>query len=496
MESRSPSKGFLSGLTSVSLLTVLSRITGLARDAVMAGLFGTGWVFDAFTVAFRIPNLFRRLFGEGALTAALLPSFIQTDKEHGRKAASRLIAIVSQRLLLLLSSIIVLMEAVLLIVCLMVSLDDQNQLLCELTMLMLPYALLICLAAIYSAALNAVDHFLIPALVPVALNMTWLSGGITASMFLSDDLDRIRLIAVSVVAGGSLQLLLARWQARRESIRSLPSDDDVPESQIREKVSAVFQTMMPVLLGLSIGQINGLLDSGLAWFLVPTENSMTVVPEAFQLPEGTASALYLGQRMFQFPLGVFGVALSTVLFPRFARHAQSKDLSELKQDLLHGLQLVAAISIPASVGLALVASPLTDALFRYGQFGSDDASLTVQMIAGHGLTVWVFCALLIVNRVFYAIGQHSVPMKLGLVCVGCNIVFNVALIPVCSGLALPIGSGLATFIQLVLSIYVLKRDRIDIGSVNLFVVLWRCCVATAAMSIVTLVLIQFCKHTR
>ena len=488
MDESAKSRTVLHSLRSVSLLTVVSRITGLTRDAVMASLFGTGWIFDAFTVAFRIPNLFRRLFGEGALTAALLPSFVRTDQQLGRAAASELIAKVSYRLLAILSGIVLTLEAGLLLLRTTVQLDQQNQMLCDLTMLMLPYALLICLAAVFCAALNAVDHFVVPALVPVALNVVWLAAGVTAATLLNNDLDRVRLIAISVVVGGCLQLLLARWQARQHDIRASNHVSGDVKRKTGEQVSTVFRTMLPVMLGLSIGQINGLLDSGLAWFLVPTDGNSTTVPAVFQLPEGTASALYLGQRMFHFPLGVFGVALSTVLFPRFARHANSMDFDELKTDLLHGLQLVIAISVPASVGLALISTPLTDALFRYGQFDKADALLTARMIIGHGVTVWTFCGLLIVNRVFYATGQHVTPMKLGLISVASNVVLNIALLPVCSGLALPLASGLATLIQLCLSIYVLSKRNIDVTSRDLLTVAWRCCVATFAMSMVTMLM--------
>jgi len=227
-----------------------------------------------------------------------------------------------------------------------------------------------------------------------------------------------------------------------------------------EHVRTVFRTMLPVLIGLSIMQVNTLVDSALAWALVPESSGMHVAAlRPFRLPEGTASALYLGQRLFQFPMGVFGIALSTVLFPRFARHARAGDSLQLNRDILHGLQLVMVVGIPASAGLVFMAEPITDLLFRHGQFSVADSVLTSRMIAAHGVGVWVFCGLLIVNRVFYAAGDQQTPMRQGLTCVGLNLVFNVALIPVLGGAALALAGVLAAVFQFGLALEVLRKRR-------------------------------------
>ena len=176
--------------------------------------------------------------------------------------------------------------------------------------------------------------------------------------------------------------------------------------------------MIPVLFGLSVTQINGLVDSFLAWILMSGNLDGIRPLSGFRLPEGTASALYLGQRLFSFPLGVFAVALDTVLFPRFARHAQTDDLQQLNRDVIHGLQLVLVVGIPASVGLMFMAEPITNLLFRYGQFDARAAGLTYRMIAAYGVGVWVYSGLLIVNRVFYAANDQITPMRQGLICVG------------------------------------------------------------------------------
>ncbi|MCP4787569.1 MAG: murein biosynthesis integral membrane protein MurJ [Fuerstiella sp.] len=471
----------LKGLKSVSLLTLLSRFTGLARDALMASLFGTGWVLDAFTVAFRVPNLFRRLFGEGAMAAAFLPEFVRVDEERGREAATELFNGVAWRLLKILVIFLLAAEFALLGTWLLVPLSERSALLCELSLILMPYMVLICMAGLYSAALNGVQHFVIPAVSSVVLNLAWLAAGLAAALlFLSDASQMIRLIAICLVFGGMLQLAMTAWKASRYSIRMRTGRTAATS---RDHTARVFQAMGPVLIGLSITQINGLIDGLLAWTLVSPNLDGNTFLSRFLLPEGTAAALYLGQRLYQFPLGVFAIALGTVLFPRFARHAASGDLEELSRDLLHGLQLVLVVGIPASVGLWFMAESITNLLFRYGQFGASASHMTAQMIAAYGLGVWAVSGLLIANRVFYAAGDQITPMRQGLICVGLNLIFDFLLLPVLGGPGLPIASILATVFQLGLALEVLRRRFLRIGRSAFVPILWRTVVATLLMSL-------------
>lgn len=465
----------------VSGLTLLSRIIGLGRDMLMAGLFGTGWILDTFTLAFRIPGMFRRLFGEGAMTAAFLPRFVEEDRTAGRQAASDLFSAVARQLFRWLGWIVVVCEVGLFIVWLSTDLSDRSELLVQLTILLLPYSLLICLAALYCAALNGVQHFTVPALLPVALNVVWLTGGLLTMQFVAADDDQVRVIAATILLGGIAQLLLSVHQARRHQIRVL---HHAGTAALQQKIAQLFRDMGPVLFGLSIIQLNALVDSVLAWLLALPVGSLPVALHSIRLQEGTAAALYLGQRMFQFPLGVFGVALGTVLFPRFARHVAAADRHELGQDILHGLQLVLVVAIPASVGLWLVAEPMTDLLFRRGAFDAQDSALTVRMVAAYGLGVWVFSGLLIVNRVFYAAGDQLTPARHGLICLGLNLVLSVALLPVLRETALPAASVLATLCQLALALKALKQRAPATRYRAYIPVLWRTLVATALMTVV------------
>ena len=483
----SASGGRLKGFSLVSGLTVLSRLAGLGRDMLMAGLFGTGWVLDTFTVAFRIPSTFRKLFGDGAMTAAFLPRFVEEDQRCGREAAGELFSAVTRQMAGWLTAIIVVTECCLFFA-LLLDLSARSELLIRLTMVLMPYSLLICVAALHCAALNGVQHFLVPALLPVVLNLVWLSGGLTAMTCYADDADHVWIIALSIIAGGVVQLVFSVWKLRQFGVRLrggvIPDD-------MQQRVARLFRQMGPVLFGLSITQLNTFVDSLLAWLLAQPPGVLPETLEPLRLAEGTASALYLGQRMFQFPLGVFGVALGTILFPRFTRHITADDHRELGRDILHGLQLVLVVGIPSSIGLWLVAEPITDLLFRRGAFGAEDAQLTVRMVGAYGVGVCVFCGLLIVNRVFYAANDQMTPARQGVICVGLNIALNIVLLPILKETALPVASVLATLFQLGLAMQVLRRRYLT-GGYGLFVpVLWRSILAAGLMTGCCMLLQQY-----
>ena len=233
----------LAGFKLVSLLTLLSRFTGLARDSLMASLFGTGWLLDAFTFAFRIPNMFRRLFGEGALTAAFLPMFVQVDKQKGRNAANLLFSGVAWRLLKILLSFLIFIEITLGAILIAIPLSERSHLLCQLGLILMPYMLLICMAGLYAAALNGVQHFLTPALVPIVLNLTWLGGGCWAALNFSGGPTEIRWIAGFITLAGFFQLAVVAWKAKQHGIRF-----QSPSHAGRKESKTVFRLMAPVLL--------------------------------------------------------------------------------------------------------------------------------------------------------------------------------------------------------------------------------------------------------
>lgn len=432
-----------SGLRVVASSTLLSRVLGLVRDVATAGLFGLGPVMDAFAFAFRIPNLTRRLFGEGALSAAFLPAFareLERPTDLSLRASDRHVENVPHgSAWQLASAVFAVLGAVLGLVVLGGELvlwglsywfegHAPTQLLLGLTAVMLPYALLICLAAQVTAVLHALGHFTWPALVPVALNVVWLATIWFVDPYYAPDREaQAYALAVCVVLAGTLQLVM-QWP----TLYRLGFRFDIRWRRTWPAVKDVVRAMVPVTLGLSITQLNTLLDSLIAWSFTRPETGATFMPlpgqPRFPLEPGAVSALYYGERVYQFPLGVFGVALGTVLFPLLARHAARGEFEKLRHDLTLGLRLVIVIGFPASVGLVLVADPLARALFQHGQFTALDAARTAKMVSAYGSGVWAYCAIPILYRAFYALGERSVTVRIGGLAVLMDLVCNLTFI--------------------------------------------------------------------
>ena len=440
----------------VSLCTIVSRVLGLLRDQAMGAIFGAGPILDAFTVAFRLPNLARVLLGEGALTTAFLPVFVKELHGEGRESAARTTWAVFIVLLAVLCGGVLVAEGLLWGIGFVFELSDQARLLRNLTALLLPYVILICLAAQLSAVLNALGRFVWPALVPVVLNIAWLAALWGLVPLWPDATSQIYVTALVVVIAGGLQLLFPLPALVRSGF-GYHGD----WRAALDRVWKIARDMLPVVIGLSITQINAVLDSLIAWGFTQPASGGPRMPlpgsPSYPLTEGTATALYLGQRLYQFPLGVFGVALGTVLFPLLTTHAQRGETDKLRADLSLGVRLVLAIGIPASIGLMLVAHPLSTLFFQYGRFDAEAARQTGDMIACYGSGVWAYCGLLILQRGFYAVGDRLTPMYVGLGALLLNVVLNVSLIWPLGGRGLALSTALVAAIQCLVTARLLQR---------------------------------------
>ena len=452
----------------------------------MSALFGAEAVMDAFTIAFRLPNLARVLLGEGALTTAFLPVFVAEMRERGRESAAQLVWAVLICLSVVLSSLIVLFELLVFALRSTTEFPPETALLCDLTAIMLPYVLLICLAAQAGAVLNALRQFLWPALIPSILNLSWLIALWTIVPNWSSETSKVFVTAVCVVAGGVLQLIFP--------IPFLYANGMGYRSDWRlalDRVWTIGKNMLPVVIGLSIAQLNAILDSLIAWgFTQPTNgHSAGWLPDSIPYPlrEGTVTSLYLGQRLYQFPLGVFGVALGTVLFPLLTSHAQRGEFDKLRADLSLGVRLIIAIGIPASAGLMLIAQPLSSLFFQWGKFDADAARMTGQMIAAYGSGVWAYCGLLILQRGFYSVGDRLTPMYTGIAAMLVNLTLNLTLIWPLGGQGLAFSTALVAALQCIAAALLLQKkvgkmlwNEIGLTGLKTFI-------ATIAMSIATLI---------
>ncbi len=408
--------GFFSGLRVVASSTLVSRVLGMVREIASARLFGVSPIWDAFSYAFMIPNLARRLFGEGALSATFLPVFasqVEADREPGHPSAWQLASAVFALLAAGLTALVIVGELLLFGLWWLFAGHADMQLLLGLTAVMLPYTLLICLAAQMTAVLHALGHFTWPALVPVVLNICWIASVWLVDPWFENEAAQAYALAVCVVLAGVLQLAL-QWP----TLRRLGYRFDRRWEAVKPAVGKIVRAMVPVTFGLSITQINTFIDRSIALALTqPADGSagwLTSIGVTYPLMPGAVSSLSYGERMYQFPLGVFGVALGTVLFPLLSRHAARGAFDLVRSDLSMGLRLVIAIGFPASVGLALVAEPLVRVVFQHGQFTAEDTRRVAGILVAYGVGVWAYCGIPVLFRGFYAVSERRIPMLLGL----------------------------------------------------------------------------------
>ncbi len=414
----------------VGAATMLSRVTGLARDQVMAVLFGAGFATDAFNVAFRIPNLLRDLFAEGAMSSAFVPTFTEAQINRGDDDAWSL----GRQVMLWLT-------VVLGVVCAIGGLfatplvklfaggfekiPGKLELTVELTRVMLPFLPLVALAAVAMGMLNARGRFGLPALAPTLLNVGMVAGGLAfIPLMKATGQPAILAMAIGVLVGGALQFggqLPALWKLgfriRPEPLRADPG------------VRRVATLMLPATIGLAATQVNLMVS--------------TII--ASHLEQGSVSWLYYAFRLMQLPIGVFGVALATVSLTDLSRAAVTHDLPALKRTLAATIRLVGLLTIPAAVWLAVMAEPVIGLLFQHGRFHASDTLRTAGALRMYCVGLPAFAAVGIMTRAFYALGVTRIPVQASFVAVALNLILNLLFIGPLRSLGLGhMGLALAT----------------------------------------------------
>jgi putative peptidoglycan lipid II flippase len=454
----------------------------VARDVACAAFFGAGLVWDAFSFAFRIPNLFRRLFGEGALSAAFVPIFSEYLETHEPEEAWRFAGRIGGALILVLSGILLVAEAGLLLLLGLRELSPRWHLALVLTAVMFPYMLFICLTAVAGAALNSLKHFAAPALAPVVLNVCWIATVIgVAPAVAGTARGQIFVVAAGIVVAGVLQLALQvatltgkgfRWRLALEPFHP----------QVRRVVGR----MAPVALGLAALQLNVLLDSVIAVGLAAPEGAETFTLAGFTVPYpmeiGANSVLYYGNRLMQFPLGVFGIALATAVFPTLSRHAARRDWSAFAGSVTRGLGAGLFVALPAGVGLILLRRPVIELLFQRGAFTAEMTARTARVLTAYAVAIWAYCALHLLTRAFYSLGRHGTAARVAASMVGVNLLLNLALVWPLREAGLAAATALSATIQAGVLLVLLHRIVPLTGLARLGGSLLRMLAATGCMA--------------
>jgi putative peptidoglycan lipid II flippase len=442
-------RGFERHARTFTALTVVSRVTGLVRDAVLARAFGAGAALDAFNFAFMIPNLFRRLFGEGALTASFLPVYARLDRDD--PAAARAFAGVMMAMLgIALSGLTIVGEAVLLV---LPHRDPDAAFGIRLLMVMLPYMPLVCLVAFVGAVLQTHGRFGPSAASPIILNLCIAGAAFLGSPWrerlglgaAAPGREAIEGVAWSVLVAGALQLAWNLWALRRHQVR-VHLDLRGNGAHVRETVLKA----LPMLLGLGVFQVNTAIDGLVAGWR--SNVGPTILGVEFPLAVGSLTHLTNAQRLYEFPLGVFGVAIATAIFPALAR--ESSDPDAFVSTLRRGLRLSFYIGFPASVGLMLVREPLVATMFQGGLYGREDVLEVASILAMYAPAVWAYSMQQVVTRAFYAAGDTRTPVTVSLWMVALNFALNVTLIWTPLRVA---GLALSTSVCAVIQVAVLAR---------------------------------------
>ncbi len=427
--------GFLRSAKVISALTLGSRVLGLVRDMLFAYVFGAKEVMSAFQIGFQVPNLFRRLFGEGALSASSIPVLSEQLRHGGTEAVDRLGGKLMALLLLVLTVLVVVGELAVLALWPLLShtANDipiragltQNQLTLALTAVMLPYMIFICASAILGGIQNIFGQFAVPAANPILLNVFEIAAMIAGVWLFAHDLvPQAYLLGVTVVFTGIVQLSWQWTSVRKVGLR-LPLRIDTKDPAFR----LIARTMVPMTIGLSVVQINTLLDGLIAYRFVTSH------------PGGPAVLGY-AQRLYQFPLGVFAIALATAIFPAMSRAAAGNDMAGLSQTLARGLRIVVFEGLPCTIGLILIREPLVEALFQRGMFTATATARVAATLATFAAGVWAFGINQIAVRAFYAMKDQMTPLRIAAWMVAGNLVLNLLLV---GPLEEP-GIGLATTI--------------------------------------------------
>ena len=440
-----PSRGILSNAALVGSATMASRLTGFIRDIFLAALMGAGPLAEIFVIAFRLPNLFRRLFAEGAFNAAFVPLFSERMAQKGESAA---LAFAGQIFSVLLAALAVFtllaeifMPALVLALAQGFAGDDEKfALAVHYARISFPYLIFMSLMALFAAMLNAVNRFFAAAFAPILLNLVLIGAMALAVLdgVPTGDARLLDYVIYAVVLAGLAQLLFVFMAARRAALRV-----SLSQPALSADVKKVWRLAVPGILAAGIGQINLLVGTSIA------------TGQA-----GAAAWLYYADRLYQLPMGVIGVALSVALLPALARHLANRETAAA-----HGAQDMAVLAgfgltVPAAVGLAVLALPIVTLLFERGAFSAVDSALTAQLIAVFSCGLPAFVLVKALQPSFFARQDTRAPLIDGAIGVGVNITLSLALFPSYGAPAIAFATVMAGWVTVTLMLWRMARRGI------------------------------------
>ncbi len=454
----------------VGSMTLLSRISGLIRDILFANVLGDKAAADVFIVAFRLPNFFRRLFGEGAFSAAFIPVFTEYRLHKTEDENNRFLQLMIGRFGLIL--LLVCLAGVLFAPALVTALatgftrdPEKFTLTVQASRLTFPYLFFISLVAMSAGMLNSCNRFAAPAATPILLNICL----ILATLYLVPLVDDSPVaLAIGVLVAGVVQLLFQIPFLRKEKLSVRPrvikrQGDEVGIQGARR----VLALTIPAVLGVSVAQVNILVNTILASFLVT----------------GSVSWLYYSDRLMEFPLGVFGLALSTAILPHLSRKHTQTESGDFSRTLEWGARWALLVSIPSTVGLIMLAHPMISAIYFHGDFTENGVNMTVLSLVAYSLGLTPFVLVKVLSAGFFARQNTRTPVRIAMIAVAVNIVFSLILVLPYQHVGLAVATSISALTNALMLWVVLVRQGVFVVEHNWVGFLVRILIATAAMGL-------------
>jgi putative peptidoglycan lipid II flippase len=446
----------------VGTATLLSRLLGFIRDAVMAWYLGAGFNSDAFIAAFRIPDLMRKLLAEGSLSSAFVPVFTEILVHRGKQEAFELARAALKALSIFLFGVTIagmLLSPWIVRIIAPGFTDDKFLLTISLTRIMFPYVFFVGLVALFSGILNVLGHFLAPALAPVLFNLA-IIGSV---FFIAPSISKpVNGLAWGVMMAGVLQLVLQLPFLGQKGFRFWEN-----AKMIHPALRQIGTLILPVILGGAVYQINIVVSTLLGSLL----------------SEGSVTCLYYADRLVQFPLGIFAIAAATAVLPSLSRQAALKDLEALRGTFSQAVKLVFFITLPTMVGLIVLREPIVALLFQRGEFDAQASRLTSQALLYYCVGLWAFAAVRLVAATFFALQDRRTPVYVGIIAIVFNVVMGVVLMKPLAHGGLALATSLASILNLVLLVRALSARLGSLDWKSLMVSIGRTTLGSGVMGL-------------
>lgn len=462
-------KQIVTSASRVSGMTMVSRVLGIARDTLFATLFGTTYFGDAFNVAFLIPNFFRMVLGEGTMNASYIPLYAHSLEEKGHSQAIRFAEKAFSVFLLVLGLVVVggIVFAHPIVKGYAFGWRDNTDvftLTVKLTRLLFPYILFVGLAALVGGTLNCRGYFSIPAFAPATLNISMIITSLLLVVLSNKVTERtVVIFSIGALAGGVTQIAIQipKYVGTGHKLRFEPDFRD-------PNIVSLWRLMLPGFITFAVMQVNILVDTLLAT----------------TLPEGSVTALRLGNRVAVQPMGIFGVAIATVMLPTLSYHAARKDESALVDDLVFSMRLMFALLIPSTLAMLVLGKPIIRVLFQYGEFTAERSTpMTVTALRYYALGLVGYGGTKAVTQAFYSMKDTVTPMKIGIFTIVLNIILNILLVRLLGIGGLALATSISATVGFTL-LLVAIRKRLVLPTLRIIGGILQMSAASLAMAIV------------